>query len=385
MLTWYAIPPVIAISIFAALLVCFARLRTSIHYSAFLYAFLFFLWSLGELIERSAGPPPNDMEIALLGLKIIAIAGAFLPATLVHFASEFPVHQDNVPRAGIGLLYVVSAITAFLSAGTNFLVEGLIVYEPGWGADFGVGMYVWGTYTILGTIIAIWLLEKSSFKLQSSAGRSQARIIGIALAISLCCATLTGYVPPLLGTEDIYPLTTIPFAITGVLMLHTFLKYHQLIRFSVKLPRSKKLETGYFWCTDGDYARKYFFGIAQALGSALFVTTDPNIPEEIHKSARVILLAKDGDLNPLDEDKMRMFTFLIEKFVSQEERAVVLLEGFDDLLAHYFYSTISVPDMLEEIRKCAARYNAKIICVINPDILEDWQIEEIKKGGKPLK
>ncbi|MCX8174053.1 MAG: hypothetical protein N3F63_05570 [Thermoplasmata archaeon] len=385
MLTWYSVPPVVAVFIFAILLVCFARLRKSIHYSAFLYAFLFFLWSLGEFIERIAGPPPADREIAVLGLKIIAIAGAFLPATFVHFACKFPVTQRKVPDIVFGILYGVSGVIAFVSAGTDFLVEGLIVYEPGWGADFGAGMLVWGTYMIAGTIASIAILEKSSFELQSSAGRSQARIVGIALAISLCFAAITGYVPPLLGVEDIYPLTTIPFAITGLLMLHAFLKYHQVTWIPVKLLDGKKIEKGYYWCSDINYGRKHFLEMVQQVGSGLFVTTDPQIPDEIHKVAKVIVLGKNGDINPMDEDKMRMFTFLIEKFVSQEERSVVLIEGFDELLAHYFYSTISVPEMFGELRRCAERYNARIICSFNPSILEDWQVEEIKKDGVRLK
>ncbi|MEM4161225.1 MAG: histidine kinase N-terminal 7TM domain-containing protein [Thermoplasmata archaeon] len=385
MLTWYAVPPAVSAVIFAFLIICFAKLRKNIHYSAFLYALFFFLWSLGEFVERIAGPPPEESEIALLGLRIIAIAGSFLPAALIHFACEFPVRRVRVPRIVFWLLYAWSAFVALVSVGTNLLVEGLIVYQPGWGADFGIGIALWGTYIIVGTIVAIALLEKSSFALQSTGGREQARIMGVALAISLCCAATTGYLPPLFGIEDIYPLTTIPFAITGLLILHSVLKYHRVILLPIRLELGKKIEVGYFWCEDREYARRHFLENTKEASNALFVSSEQKIPEEIQKLAKVIVVAKDGDIDPMDEEKMRTLTFLIEKFLSQEEKALVLLEGFDELLAHYFYSTISVPQLLEEIKKCAKPYGAKIICTFNRGILEDWQIEEIKKGGERLR
>ncbi|MGC8913864.1 MAG: histidine kinase N-terminal 7TM domain-containing protein [Thermoplasmata archaeon] len=383
MFTGYVVPPVVSIIIFVALMVSFIRIRKNVHYSAFLYAFLFFLWSVGELLERIASPP-GEQELALLGLKIIAIAGAFLPAALIQFATVFPVKLKAVPNWVIFSLYIISSAIALVSASTDFLVEGLIVYGPGWGAYYGKGMILWGTYIICGTVIAIWMLEKSSFEGATTPGRTQARIIGIALAISLCCAAITGYLPPLMGIQDFYPLTTIPFGITGILLLHTFLKYHQMLNGSKGPCGKSKIEPGYFWCENKKRARAYFQKVCES-EMCLLITDNPDVPEKLQKQSSVIVVAKNGDLNPMDEEAVGKIPFLVEKFVGGFEGKVVLVEAFDELFAHYYYSTISLSAMLGEIKECAKKYNARIICAFEPGVLEGWQISEIKKDGRELK
>jgi hypothetical protein len=63
----------------------------------------------------------------------------------------------------------------------------------------------------------------------------------------------------------------------------------------------------------------------------------------------------------------------------------VLIESIEDLITHYFYSTTSFSEVLNEIRKCADSYNTMIICSFNREKLEEWVIEEITHGGKSLK
>jgi len=390
MVTWYAVPPVLSIAIFVTLLAGFTKIRRYIPFPAFLYAFLFLLWSAGELLERVSGPPPAERDVALIGVKIIAIAGAFLPSAFIHFSFVFPVRKKDAHYGILLALYITSAVIAMLSITTDLLISDMIVYAPGWGAVFGPGMLIWGTYIIGGTIIAIANLEVKSLRLSTAIGRFQTRWIAVALGISLCCATITGYIPPIFGVQDIYPLTTIPFAITGMLLYHVFVRYHMTGGNNLGPATgtegvNKKVSSGYFWCDDKKFARKYFMEFLKQGVWSLYITVNEIPEKEVATNARVITISEKGDINPLDEERIKTLPFLIEKFVSQSENSIVLIESIEDLITHYFYSTTSFSEVLNEIRKCADSYNTMIICSFNREKLEEWVIEEITHGGKSLK
>ncbi len=66
-----------------------------------------FIWSFGELLERIAGPPPNDEMLAYLGALTLCVGIFLTPAGLIHFAIDYPYRIKMKTSTRKYILYAV--------------------------------------------------------------------------------------------------------------------------------------------------------------------------------------------------------------------------------------------------------------------------------------
>ena len=112
-------PAFFAVSLDLIILLAIVRsgIRRPGNLAAFMLFSAFFLWSFGEMIERLAGPPPLDRDIAFSGVKILFVGMALSPAAFLHFSMEYPYGVKMKKRTFDILLislYSISILFGFL-------------------------------------------------------------------------------------------------------------------------------------------------------------------------------------------------------------------------------------------------------------------------------
>ncbi len=335
-----------------------------------LAAFIMFLgmliWNLGELIERLAGPPPNDEMLAYLGGYILCIGFFLTPAGVIHFTIDYPYRLKMSSKVRLGILslvYAISIIGILIIPFNTALGNIVLTMNP--YPVFGIKLWgieppgpvhkLFSVWTLVAALIfmVVMLLKLRGVKL--SIIKQQIFITLIGFFIMFVLIVVTTFIPMVVTHFNMYPLTTLAFSLFGITVIYTIVRYRMfLVSPSVEekeedieeeLPESEIYEMKW------DEAYNKFVRLAKSGNMCIgFITDDPEKFREKSglKQTPLFQITKTPGkdrLNPNIEEHREMISFIISSFLEQVYKPVILL----DLRADWI-SDDSKKKLLESIR-----------------------------------
>ena len=332
------------ISIFLVIYIIRADIRKAGNMAAFLMFFSVLIWSIGELIERIAGPPPADKELAYFGARFLFLGIALVSATFIHFAIDYPYRIKIGAKLRTEILYVVYAVSIIgwiIDAVSDFLGHIVIVGESPytalgqtiWGLDPGIIHKVYATWLLLTALFLLVVLPLKLRNVKMKIVRMQIWFTFIGILIAFVLVTITGYAPVLLGIA-MYPLTTISFSIFGVFIIYTIYRY----RMFLVVPATEEIEMhekvpepGFYTMPRGEAFRR-FVNLAKSGHKALgFISQKIDVFREKYslKATPIFQIAENpgkDKLNPQIDEQREMIPFIISTFMEEVENPVILLD-----------------------------------------------------------
>ncbi len=332
------------ISIFLVVYVLKADIRKAGNMAAFFMFLSVLIWSIGELIERIAGPPNNDIYLAYFGARFLFFGIAILSAAFIHFAIDYPYRikiSKSLRKIIIYAVYGFSAMGILLDILDNFLGKLVIASESPysafgqtvWGLDPGLIYKIYITWLFLAGLILLaallWKLRNVKMKIV----RMQIWLTFTGLIIAYVLITLTGLVPVLLGIQ-MYPLTTVSFSIFGLFTIYTIYRY----RLFIVVPATEEIELHEEMPESGVYklpkdtAFQRFANLARSGYKAIGFISQ-NIAEFKGKyglKATPIFEISENPgkdrLNPVIKEQREMIPFIISTFIDEVENPVILID-----------------------------------------------------------
>jgi len=347
---WFPIafyPACVATVIFGLLLTLLLKtgLKRPGNSSAFMLFLAFFLWSLGEMVERMAGPPPAEEWLALAGVKILT-AGVFLvlPAG-IHFGWDFPFRlaptRTELRRYVIGAMYALAVVAIALNAVTPLFISGVSPYhamgEDIWGLDHTALYMLYQVGNIAATLFLMASLIYKHVKTRIPIVRKQIRLVLAGFILSYVLVLSTGFVPMALGI-DMYPLTTPSFTLMAGMILYTIVKYRLFIftpGSEEKVEEAEALSPGVYEMEREDAYRRLASLARSGTPALIFTPEDVDEVRERYglKETLVFQITEKAGrdrLNPAVEEHREMIPFIVMSFVTETGgRGAVLLDCLD--------------------------------------------------------
>ena len=333
-----------AISLFLIIYILRADVRKPANFPSFVLFLSVFLWSLGEMIERVAGPPPLDMRLAYFGALTLFIGIALVPSALIHFGIEYP-YKSKMSKLKkkilLFLLYGISAVVIIIDVFNNYLGKIVIknvhpymgLGQKIWGLSAGILHTLYSIWVFIAALILLVLLFLQLKNVKMKIVKMQIKITLVGLIIAFVLVSLTGLIPPLLGM-DVYPLTTISFSIFGLFIIYTIYRYRMFLVYPSKeeIEEHEKIQKGGFYEMGKDEAYEKFSKLARSGYSCLaFISENPEeFKEKYNLKATPIfqLTEKVGKdrLNPNIEEHREMISFIVSSFIEETKEPVILLD-----------------------------------------------------------
>lgn len=365
-----------AISLFLIIYILMVDVRKPANFPSFVLFFSVFIWSLGELIERLAGPPPADEGLAYFGAITLFIGIALVPSALIHFGIEYP-YKSKMSESGkkllLMVLYGISFLVILIDVFNDYLGKIVIKNVHSY---MGLGQKIWGLESgILHTVYSLWvfiaaliLLVLLSFKLKNvkmKIVKMQIKITLVGLIITFILVSVTGLIPPLLGM-DVYPLTTISFSIFGIFVIYTIYRYRMFLVYPSKeeIVEHEKISKGGFYKMGRDKAYEKFSKLAKSGYNCLgFISENPEEFKEKYnlKTTPVFQLTENvgkDRLNPNIEEHREMIFFILSSFIEETKEPVILL----DFSSKEIKGNLKM-QILDEIRNLLSGKNGMYIIV----------------------
>ncbi len=343
-----------------------ANIKKPGNMAAFLMFSSILIWSVGELIERIAGPPPKDEMLAYFGARLLFVGIVLLSATFIHFLIDYPYRIQMKTILRKSLLYFVygfSILGIFFDAFSDLIGKVVMVGESPYSA---LGQTIWGLEAgVVHKIYITWLLVSGlilliglPFKLRNvkmKIVRMQIWLTFIGVLIAYVLITATGYVPIILGI-NVYPLTTVSFSILGLFILYTIYKY----RLFLVVPASETAEMHEalpepgFYIFPKDIAYGKFANLARSGYKSLgFISENVDKFKEKYglKATPIFEIAKRPGrdrLNPEIDEQREMIPFIISTFLEEVNNPVILI----DLTAEHITDDLRKKIISEIKREC---------------------------------
>ncbi len=362
------------ISIFLVVYILKANIRKAGNAAAFVMFFSIFIWSIGELIERLAGPPPGDRFLAYFGMRFLFFGMSLLSATFIHFAIDYPYRiKINVGLRKFILysVYAVSLIGMLLDAVDNFVGRIIISGESSyyvfgqkiWGLDPGAGYKLYVIWLFISALILLILLPLKLRKVKMKIVRMQIWFTFVGMLIAYLLVTITGFVPVMLGIT-MYPLTTVSFSILGLFIIYTIYRYRLFLVVPAveEIEMHEKLPKAGFYTLPKEEAFQKFANIAKSGYKALgFISQDVNRFRDMYglKTTPIFEIAEQPGkdrLNPQIDEQREMIPFIISTFMEEVENPVILI----DLSAKHLNNELR-SKIMQEIKR---EYNDKGVLMV---------------------
>ncbi|NPA75139.1 MAG: hypothetical protein GXO25_03540 [Euryarchaeota archaeon] len=357
-------PSFIATLISAALvyLVISANIKKPGNMAAFVMFISMLIWSFGELIERLAGPPPNnpnlhylgvlslnfgpyDANLAYMGAIILCFGIFLLPAGIIHFALDYPFRLKLNPNVRKGVLYGVYGFS-FAAMVVNLFNQYVgyltVAYMKPYKA---MGVWLWGLesgpihalfslWMMISAIIMLIILILKLRNLRMEIVKKQIIITVIGFFITLVILTVTALIPMVLERKDTYPLTTLGFSIFGIFVMYTIAKYRLflVVPTTETVEEEEELPDEGIYMMDPEEAYNKFSLLARSGYSAIGFVVPP--VEEFKKKYKLVntplfrITKSPGKdkLNPEISEHREMISFIIMSMLEQVYKPVILMD-----------------------------------------------------------
>ncbi len=349
----YVFWPAAAATIISAALIIYiirAGLKKPGNMPVFIMFLSLFIWSLGELLERLAGPPPADETLAIAGVKILMIGLALAPATFIHLAIDYPRRISIAPKSRKIILYAVYGVAAIYILLTfineyigNIVFNGVYTYnalgQQIWGLKEAPLHMIYDLWMVVAALVLfgvmIWKYKREKIAII----RSQMKLMIIGLFIGFLLVLFTGFIPPVLLGISMYPLTTVAFTIMGLFVIYTIYRYRMFLVAPTQesATESEKLpEYGIIKLKRDDAYEKFVLLARSGYPCLAFIGTDIKKFKDKYglKTTPVFQITKEPGkdrLNPKIPEHMEMISFIIISFVDEANNPVVLLDINDAL------------------------------------------------------
>ncbi len=322
-------------------------LRANINKPGNLAAFVMFLgvfiWSFGEMIERIAGPPPHDFELAYLGALTLCVGVFLTPAGLIHFALDYPyrLKMGNALRKGV--LYAVYtfsllgiALIPFNSFLGNIVILTVNPYKAYniyiWGLESGAVHKIFALWNFISAIILITVLVLKLKGVKMNIIKNQIFITLIGFIIIFILIVITSFVPIMLNIE-MYPLNALAFSIFGMFVMYTIFKYRMFLvaPSSETVEESEELPDIEIYKMPVEATYEKFVRLVKSGNTGIaFVPENPeDFKGKYNLSATTVFqitqeLGKDR-LNPELPEHREMITFIITSLLEQVYKPVIMI------------------------------------------------------------
>lgn len=154
-------------------------------------------WALGMFLYR--GILNNDVSAVLVTKWYYVFAG-IIPASFLYFSLNYPVKQEWLSRSSKFLLSIFAIFFIVSPLYDSFIVQRVIVQSVGENQIFfGIGLLLWGFYTVVYFTIAFFFLLRELFfsKTANSVAKNQYKFIIIGSFISVLVGVTTNHILPL--------------------------------------------------------------------------------------------------------------------------------------------------------------------------------------------
>lgn len=338
-----------------------ANIRKPGNLAAFSMFTAMLIWSVGELIERVAGPPPDsslpyyghlaltmgphDANLAYIGAIILCFGIFLMPASIVHFSLDYPFRfrfKDVYRRIILYFMYGLSFIGMVLNILNDRLGYITVAYMKPydafgvmlWGLESGPVHAFFSLLLVISALVMVTALLLKLKKVDMEIVKNQIVITLLGFLVTIVLLVVTGLIPIVLERTDSYPLTTLAFSIFGITVLYTVVKYRLFLvvpTVEEKVENVELPEEGIHEMPKEE-AYKKFVSLAKSAHTCLaFIPEDP---EEFKnrvglKNTPVFQftrnLGKDR-LNPELAEHRDMLVFIITSMVEQVYKPVILID-----------------------------------------------------------
>ncbi len=317
---------------------------------SFLLFLTIFIGVFGELLERIAGPPPQDYLIAYAGAKLIGIGSVLLSATLIHFGLDFPYRlkiKRKTRQIILTVFYSVSVIGVILILLNDYLgkpmIEGLSPYtalgQQIWGMEYGAVYDLYLLWALMASIAVLGLLFYKMRNAKINLIKKQIVLILSGMIIVEVMITVSVLLPALFD-YDMYPLSSIAMTIFSMFVSYTIMKYRLFLvspaTEATSGTRKYELQPGTVRVVSEEQGFELFTDqVHSGIPGLLFTTQDIEKIREKYNLVetpifRVCRTPGRDTLNPMIGEHREMIAFIISEFL-EEARGVVYLDSIDSM------------------------------------------------------
>ena len=317
---------------------------------SFLLFLTIFIGVFGELLERIAGPPPQDYFIAYVGAKLIGIGSVLLSATLIHFALDFPYRlkiKRKTREIVLAVFYSVSVIGVILILLNDYLgkpmIVGLSPYpalgQQIWGMEYGA---VYGLYMLWAFMASVAVLGLLFYKMKNTKINLIKKQIVLILSGMLIVEVMisVSVLLPALFDYEMYPLSSIAMTIFSMFVSYTIMKYRLFLvspaAETTSGTRKYELQPGTVRVVSEEHGFELFTDqVYGGIPGLLFTTKDIEKIRERYNLVetpifRVCKTPGRDTLNPMIGEHREMIAFIISEFL-EEAQGVVYLNSIDSM------------------------------------------------------
>ncbi len=406
----YALPSLVSAVAFIVLTVYVLMnnpKRTANRVTALMFLGLI-IWSTAELLERLAGPPPeqllsmwdqwwavnnsspawdwNDYGFAYVMTKLIGVGVLFVAPTVVHFALVVPKKRDvhwGVYALLYGSYFVMLPILLF----TEKFIQPPLPYYAGWGTEYSDWLLLYLGYPLLFVIIAIVLLIRSYVKADTIIEKNQTKFVLIGMGFCFVLNTATSVIPPIIGW-NVYPLTTVSLIILAGCMSYAIIKYklfqiEAVIEEEVEEVLTLEKNLNYLIFEDSsEFGYRYFRGIVSTTPGLIFTSFHPKkLRKEygLEKTPMIWLTETTTSEKGLSPSRLEFeILYTIESFMKENDETVVLIDDVKYLaMVNGFNKTV---DFIKTICDIASMNDSTIIMPINPKRFSEMELHQLESG-----
>ena len=324
-------------------LVLRAGIRKPGNFAAFIMFLGVFIWSLGELIERVAGPPPSDKELAYIGMLTLCVGVFLTPAGVIHFSIDYPYRLKMKSGLRKAILYIVYGFSLIGIAFVPFnsLLGDIVIKQIDytafgitlWGLHSGLIHGIFTAWLFLAALIMVFILAFKARGIEMRLIKNQIIITIVGFLIMFFLIVFT-YVIPAAMNKDSYPLTTLSFSIFGLFVIYTIMKYRMfLVAPSVeeKVENVELPEQGIHEMPKEEAYHKFALLAKSAHTCLAFIPDDPDEFKEKYglKTTPVFQFTRElgkDRLNPELAEHRDMLIFIITSMVEQVYKPVIMID-----------------------------------------------------------
>ncbi|AGB05353.1 hypothetical protein AciM339_1500 [Aciduliprofundum sp. MAR08-339] len=374
----YAFWPSLAATVIAAILVYMvivSNIRKPGNLAAFVMFFSMLIWSIGELIERIAGPPPAnpafhylgsislspgpyDGNLAYMGAVILCFGIFLVSAGIIHFALDYPFKLKMERKTRKAVLYTVYGFSfAGMIANilNQFIGHPTVAYmypykamgEWIWGLESGPLHSLYSIWLFVSAIIMIIILLIKLRSVRMDIIKKQILITITGFVITFVLLTVTALIPMVIEKKNnSYPMTTLGFTIFGIFVMYTIVRYRlflvapstEIVELEEELP-----DSGVYEMSKEEAYHKFARLARSGNPGTGFIGENA---EEFKKKYKLVqttvfeLSQSTGKnkLNPENPEQQEMLYFTITSLLEHVYKPIILLD-------------LSLPWMKEDTKK----------------------------------
>ncbi len=337
------------------------------NFSAFVMFLAFFIWSLGEMAERLAGPPPADAHLAWFGARFLFIGIALAPAGFIHFSLDYPdLLRIKGRKEIIACFYLVSFVFATLGVlnPNRMIIADMEPYS-------GLGQMIWGivtspiydayaSYVLAISLVFMLIMIYRYFRAKLHIIKMQISISLGGFVIAVALVSSSYFMPRIFG-GDSYPLTTVSFSIFSLFVLYTIHRYRAFLVYPEE--HGNNYEAGLKILKKEDAEGLFADAVKKDSPALAFLSTDPKtFQKRIGKDIPAFRISREKGADSLDprvEEHIEMIYFIILSFAERAGGAVVLIEIEDAMRKMDLESKYE--EMLHEFEKMSVSHNISFI------------------------